>query len=66
MKNINSEIQMVSLSYTLVVIIILSNLILQKKYQEELKFISTLLDYMKVLLIVQLVQKILQDNKYVA
>ena len=57
---------MVSLSYTLVVIIILSNLILQKKYQEELKFISTLLDYMKVLLIVQLVQKILQDNKYVA
>ena len=66
MKNINSEIQMVSLSYTLVVIIILSNSISQKKYQEEPKFISTLQNYMKVLLIVQLVQKILQDNKYVA
>ena len=65
MKNINSEIKILSHSYTLVVIIIPSNLISQKK-QEEPKFISTLQNYMKVLLIVQLVQKILQDNKYAA
>ena len=65
MKNINSEIKILSHSYTLVVIIIPSNLISQKK-QEEPKFISTLQNYMKVLLIVQLAQKILQDNKYVA
>lgn len=65
MKNINSEIKILSHSYTLVVIIIPSNLISQKK-QEESKFISTLQNYMKVLLIVQLVQKILQDNKYAA
>lgn len=65
MKNINSEIKILSHSYTLVVIIIPSNLISQKK-QEESKFIFTLQNYMKVLLIVQLVQKILQDNKYAA
>ena len=65
MKNINSEIKILSHSYTLVVIIIPSNLISQKK-QEEPKFIFTLQNYMKVLLIVQLVQKILQDNKYAA